>query len=101
MHGVLPAVLAAARSGATHVVVPVENVGEAQLVDGVTVHGAGCLRDVVDWYAAAEHGTPLPPAPPPVVGASRPGPGPTSPTSSASRRRGSPSSWPPRAGTTC
>ena len=76
VRGILPAVLAAARSGATHVVVPVENVGEAQLVDGVTVHGAHCLRDVVDWYAAAEHGSPLPPAPPPVGGgvAVRPGP---------------------------
>ena len=62
VRGILPAVLAAARSGARHVVVPVENLGEAQLVDGVTVHAASCLRDVVDWYAAAEHGTPLPPA---------------------------------------
>lgn len=78
VHGVLPAVLAAARAGATRVVVPVENVGEAQLVDGVTVHGARCLRDVVDWYRAAEHGTALPPAPPPPPRASsvetRPGP---------------------------
>ncbi len=62
VRGILPAVLASARSGARHVVVPVENLGEAQLVDGVTVHAASCLRDVVDWYAAAEHGTPLPPA---------------------------------------
>ena len=67
VHGVLPAVLAAARAGAEHVVVPVENVGEAQLVDGVTVHGAASLREVVGWYAAAQHGTPLPPAPAPVV----------------------------------
>ena len=35
-----PAVLAAARAGVRHVVVPLENVAEAQLVDGVTVHGA-------------------------------------------------------------
>ncbi|MFL6175525.1 MAG: YifB family Mg chelatase-like AAA ATPase, partial [Ornithinibacter sp.] len=76
VHGVLPAVLAAVRSGARHVVVPVENVGEAQLVTGVAVHGAACLRDVVDWYVAAEHGAPLPPAPTPVpvVVEARPGP---------------------------
>ena len=35
-----------------------------------------CLRDVVDWYAAAEHGTPLPPAPPPVAAAVAPRSGP-------------------------
>ena len=76
VRGILPAVLAAARSGARHVVVPVENLGEAQLVDGVTVHAASCLRDVVDWYAAAEHGTPLPPAraPEPRVTPTRSGP---------------------------
>ncbi len=76
VHGVLPAVLAAVRSGARHVVVPVENAGEAQLVAGVAVHGAGSLRDVVDWYRAAEHGTPLPPAAAPVPGVleTRPGP---------------------------
>ena len=64
--GVLPAVLAAMRAGVRHVVVPLENVGEAQLVDGVVVHGAASLRDVIDWYTAAEEGVPLPPAPAPV-----------------------------------
>jgi magnesium chelatase family protein len=68
VHGVLPAVLTALRAGARQVVVPVENVGEAQLVDGVTVHGASSLREVVDWYRAAEQGTPLPPAPVPEPG---------------------------------
>ncbi len=67
VRGVLPAVLEAARRGVRHVVVPLENVAEAQLVDGVTVHGARTLRDVVDWYAAAEQGVPLPPAPTPEV----------------------------------
>ena len=67
VRGVLPSVLEAARRGVRHVVVPLENVAEAQLVDGVTVHGAGSLRDVVGWYAAAESGTPLPPAPVPQV----------------------------------
>jgi magnesium chelatase family protein len=65
VRGVLPCVLEAARRGVRHVVVPLENVAEAQLVDGVVVHGAGSLRDLVDWYAAAEGGAPLPPAPVP------------------------------------
>ncbi|HEX6917031.1 MAG TPA: YifB family Mg chelatase-like AAA ATPase [Phycicoccus sp.] len=68
VRGVLPAVLEASRRGVRHVVVALENVAEAQLVDEVEVHGAGSLRDVVDWYAAAESGAPLPaagPVPPP------------------------------------
>ena len=76
VRGVLPAVLEAARRGVRHVVVPIENVAEAQLVDGVTVHGARTLRDVVDWYAAAEQGVPLPPAPVPAAPAEVPRPGP-------------------------
>ncbi len=63
VRGVLPAVLEAARRGVRHVVVPVENVEEAQLVDEVTVHGARCLGELVGWYAAAERGTDLPVAP--------------------------------------
>ena len=63
VRGILPAVLEAARRGVRHIVVPLENVAEAQLVDGVVVHGAGSLADVVRWYtAAAERGEPLPPA---------------------------------------
>ncbi len=63
VHGVLPAVLEAARSGVRHVVVPLENLAEAQLVDTVTVHGAATLREVVRWYADARDGEPLPPTP--------------------------------------
>ena len=63
VRGILPAVLEAARRGVRHIVVPLENVAEAQLVDGVVVHGAGSLADVVRWYtAAAVRGEPLPPA---------------------------------------
>ncbi len=67
VRGVLPAVLEAARRGVRHVVVPLENVAEAQLVDGVAVHGAASLGEVVRWYAAVEHGEALPVAPEPVV----------------------------------
>ncbi|HYN30347.1 MAG TPA: YifB family Mg chelatase-like AAA ATPase [Dermatophilaceae bacterium] len=51
--GVLAAVLVAARAGARHVVVPPENVPEAQLVDGVVVHAPPDLATLVAWYAAA------------------------------------------------
>lgn len=50
--GVLPAVLAAARAGITHAVVPWANRREAELVEGVTVTGAVTLADV-----ARLHGT--------------------------------------------
>lgn len=64
VRGVLPAVLEAARHGVRHVVVPLENVAEAQLVEAVTVHGAGTLGDVVRWYReAATSGVALPEAP--------------------------------------
>jgi magnesium chelatase family protein len=63
VRGVLPMVLEAARRGARRVVVPHENLREAQLVDGVDVHAATSLRDVVDWYREAESGPALPPAP--------------------------------------
>ncbi len=76
VRGVLPSVLEASRRGVRHVVVPMENVAEAQLVDGVTVHGAASLGEVIGWYAAAEAGSPLPvaPVPPDDVGPQRAGP---------------------------
>ncbi len=70
VRGVLPAVLEASRRGVGHVVVPVENVAEAQLVEGVTVHGAASLAEVVHWYREAGQGVALPVAgrrPPPPV----------------------------------
>jgi len=57
--GVLPAVLAAAGSGATHVVVPESNAGEARLVPGVSVLGARSLRQVL----AVLRGEPVPDEP--------------------------------------
>lgn len=64
VRGVLPAVLEAARHGVRHVVVPVENVAEAQLVNGVAVHAAASLGEVVRWYRDAAAGVPLPVAEP-------------------------------------
>ena len=60
VRGVLPAVLEATRRGVRHVVVPLENVAEAQLVDDVHVHAARSLADVIGWYRAAADGTPVP-----------------------------------------
>ncbi|MFV0320229.1 MAG: ATP-binding protein [Microbacterium sp.] len=50
--GVLPAVLAAARSGFEYVIVPHANADEAALVDGVQVIGARSLAEVVRWHGA-------------------------------------------------
>lgn len=50
--GVLPAVLAARRSGARAVVVPLGNEREAGLVPGIRVIGAASLRDVLIHHGA-------------------------------------------------
>jgi magnesium chelatase family protein len=47
--GVLPAVLAAKREGWPAVVVPVDNLAEASLIDGIEVWGAGTLGQVQGW----------------------------------------------------
>src|ERR1700682_596512 len=49
--GVLPAVLAAKREGWPAVVVPVDNLAEASLVDGIEVWGARTLRQLQSWFA--------------------------------------------------
>jgi len=49
VRGVLPAVLAAKRDGWPTVVVPVGNLAEAGLVEGIDVLGAPTLRQVQDW----------------------------------------------------
>ncbi|TPG36894.1 YifB family Mg chelatase-like AAA ATPase [Mycolicibacterium hodleri] len=47
--GVLPAVLAAKREGWPTVVVPIDNLAEASLVDGIQVLGARSLRQLQAW----------------------------------------------------
>jgi magnesium chelatase family protein len=49
VRGVLPAVLAAKREGWPAAVVPVENLAEAALVDGIEVFGARTLQEVHEW----------------------------------------------------
>jgi magnesium chelatase family protein len=53
VRGVLPAVIAAKQEGWPSVVVPVENLAEAALVDGIEVHGARTLRQVQSWLKGA------------------------------------------------
>ncbi len=48
--GVLPAVLAASRAGATTVMVPTGNADEASLVPGIRVVGVASLRDAAIWH---------------------------------------------------
>jgi magnesium chelatase family protein len=71
VRGVLPAVLAARQVGIGQVVVPIASLAEASLVDGVQVHGATCLRDVLSWLRNPAAGLarpgPLRPAPPVAV----------------------------------
>ncbi|MET4782583.1 YifB family Mg chelatase-like AAA ATPase [Glaciihabitans sp. UYNi722] len=50
--GILPAVLAAARSEAAIVMVPSGNVDEASLVPGIRVIGVASLRDAAIWHGA-------------------------------------------------
>jgi magnesium chelatase family protein len=65
--GVLPLVLAAARHGVRHVVVPVANAAEARLVPGVRVHPVERLDELVSRYAALHQGLVPPPVPEPVA----------------------------------
>ncbi|MGB6165108.1 MAG: YifB family Mg chelatase-like AAA ATPase [Pseudonocardiaceae bacterium] len=71
VRGVLPAVLAARQVGIGQVVVPAASLAEASLVDGIRVHGATCLKEVLSWLRnpAAELARPGPvrPAPPAAV----------------------------------
>ncbi|MCU1513224.1 MAG: ATP-binding protein [Microbacteriaceae bacterium] len=48
--GILPAVLAASRAGASTVMVPSGNADEASLVPGVRVVGVASLRDAAIWH---------------------------------------------------
>lgn len=52
--GVLPAVLAAKRGGWRAVVVPMDNLAEASLVDGIKVWGVGTLGQLQCWLSGSE-----------------------------------------------
>ncbi|OBC14261.1 hypothetical protein A5784_30255 [Mycobacterium sp. 852013-50091_SCH5140682] len=50
VHGVLPAVLAAKQEGWPTVVVPVDNLAEASLIDGIEVWGVRTLGQLLAWF---------------------------------------------------
>ncbi len=52
VEGILPAVLAAKQSGWASVIVPIQNLAEASLVEGVKVLGAGNLAQVARFHGA-------------------------------------------------
>ncbi|MCB1298862.1 MAG: ATP-binding protein [Microthrixaceae bacterium] len=70
--GVLPAVLAAARAGVTHAIVPHANQDEARLVSGMHVVGAVTLGDVALWHGADLEPSELDPVPAPAAPPTRP-----------------------------
>jgi magnesium chelatase family protein len=72
VRGVLPAALAAVRGGRPDLVVPIENVLEAELVPGVRVHGVRRLSDVIALHGGARSEGPDDEEDPPVP--ARPGP---------------------------
>ncbi|MGV0626557.1 YifB family Mg chelatase-like AAA ATPase [Mycolicibacter minnesotensis] len=53
VHGVLPAVLAARNEGWARAVVPMDNLAEAGLVDGIEVCGVATLAQLHDWLEGA------------------------------------------------
>lgn len=54
VRGVLPALLAARRAGLRTAIVPVDALPEAALVDGLEVHGAPTLAEVLAWLRAED-----------------------------------------------
>lgn len=65
VRGVLPLVLAAARAGVRHVVVPVANAAEARLIQGVHVHPVAHLGELVERYRLLAAGVTPPEVPEP------------------------------------
>ncbi|MDX8048328.1 YifB family Mg chelatase-like AAA ATPase [Lentzea sp. BCCO 10_0798] len=67
VRGALPALLAARRAGLTTAIVPVDVLQEAALVDGIDLHGAQTLAEVLAWLRsepAPLHPPPQPADPP-------------------------------------
>jgi magnesium chelatase family protein len=65
--GVLPSIHAAAREGARHVVVPVDNAAEARLVTGVRVHPVADVAELLHRYRELGEGRSVPDAAVPPV----------------------------------
>jgi magnesium chelatase family protein len=54
VRGALPVALAAKREGLKGVIVPVGNLAEAGVVDGIAVLGAGSLSEVTEFFSSAK-----------------------------------------------
>lgn len=71
VHGILPAVLAAKNDGWAAAVVPVDNLAEASLVDGIDVYGVATLGQLHGWLEGSarlqDRVTTLPPEPVPAA----------------------------------
>lgn len=48
VHGVLSVVIEAKRAGFKEIYIPSGNIGEAKLVDGISIHGVSTLKDVIN-----------------------------------------------------
>ncbi|MEK7390915.1 MAG: YifB family Mg chelatase-like AAA ATPase [Patescibacteria group bacterium] len=48
VRGVLSVVIEAKRAGFKEIYIPTGNIGEARIVDGISVHGVSTLKDVID-----------------------------------------------------
>ncbi len=72
VRGVMALALAARQCGARGLVVPVANGGEAQLVEGLSVWPAGCLRQVAELLEDRRHASPCPAAAASAAAASAP-----------------------------
>ena len=55
VHGILPAVLAAKGEGWAAAVVPVDNLAEASLVDGIDIYGVSTLAQLLGWLEGSTH----------------------------------------------
>ncbi len=67
VRGVLPALLAARRAGLARAIVPTACLPEAALVQGMDVHGAATLADVIAWLNGCDTALTDPSATPPVL----------------------------------
>ncbi|WP_433264052.1 YifB family Mg chelatase-like AAA ATPase [Actinosynnema sp. CS-041913] len=63
VRGVLPALMAARRAGLTRAVVPTASLPEAALVEGLSLHGAATLTDVIGWLNGDDTSLTRPPPP--------------------------------------
>ncbi len=61
VRGVLPAALTARAEGVERLVVPLENLAEAQLLPGITARGVGSLRDLVHLLTGQDYDETTPP----------------------------------------